>query len=91
MALAPVGQSCITVLVMAVAICRTSSGNPEVPAGARHIAGIPGRLEQLQPPVGQPPLICVRHQVSTLRFLGLERRAGSHLCPVISHDSDWAY
>jgi hypothetical protein len=49
----PVGQSGITVFVMAPSpFIERLSGNPEVPAGARHVAGIHGRLEDLQAPVG---------------------------------------
>ena len=54
---------------------------------ARVFAKLRGCLEQLESPVRQPPLLCVRHQVSNLRFLSLGRRAGCHLCPVISQVS----
>src|ERR1051325_3115497 len=32
------------------------------------------RVKQPQAPAGQPPLLAVRHRISTPRFLGLERR-----------------
>ena len=47
-----------------------------MPAGARDVAGTRGRLEHLEPPVGQPPLLWIRHQIPNLRFLGLEGELG---------------
>jgi len=54
----PVRQANITVRVIPLSpLVERLSGNREMSAGPRHIAGIPGRLEQLQAPGGQPPLL----------------------------------
>ena len=49
----------------------------------RHVAGPLGCLKELEAPVRQPSLLCIRHQVSTLRFLartesGVSRQVISH-------------
>ena len=49
----PVRQSQITVLVIPLApLVERLAGNREMPAGPRHVAGLAGRLEHLQAPVG---------------------------------------
>jgi hypothetical protein len=54
----PISQSGITVLAVApVPFVERLAGNPEMPAGARHIPGSGGGLEYFQAPIGQPPLL----------------------------------
>ena len=53
------------------------SGHAEVPARSCHISRARRcSLQDLEPPAADSRLFCLGHRVSTLRFLGLERRAG---------------
>ena len=82
----PVRQSGITVLVIPLSpLVERLPGNPEMPAGARDIAGTrrpPGA------PSGASWLTAVALTSSSgpqSKVFRLRRRAGCHLCPVISH------